>query len=118
MWEVEPTTRWSKDQRFYAKKRPSELAAVLHNLERYLEQITAAPNPKVVQGGYLHPEPGGVVAIDQKGGGGNLQQTRLYTYAYAERNVLYLIAIGDKQSQPADIQFCSKFVKNLQEGKF
>lgn len=117
MWEIEPISRWLKDQKYYAKKRPFELAAVLHNLERYLEQINSAPNFKVVQGGYLHSEPGGVVAIDQKGQGANLQQTRLYTYADAESKVLYLLVIGDKQSQPTDIQFCSKFVKNLQEGK-
>jgi hypothetical protein len=63
--------------------------------------------------GYIHPEPHGVVAIDQKGGGGNLQETRLYVYPHEERNVLYIITIGNKDEQPADVQFCSEFVNSF-----
>ena len=113
MWEVEPTTQWSKDRKWYEKKRPAELAAVLHNLQRYLDQLNLAPNPRVVQGGYLHHEPGGVVAVDQKGAGGNLQQTRLYTFADPDSKTLHLITVGDKHDQPSDIKFCSDFVKSL-----
>ena len=113
MWQIEPTTGWERDHRHYAKKRPNELAAVLRNLDRYLKLLAVSKNSKAVQAGYLHPEPSGVLAVDQKGGGANLQETRLYTYADDDTKTVYLIAIGDKDAQHADIEYCKNFVKML-----
>jgi len=56
-----------------------------------------------------------VVALDQKGGGGNLQETRLYVYPDEERKVLYLITIGNKDEQQSDIQTCNGFVELLKK---
>jgi len=113
MWEIEPSTQFEKDLKWYEKKRPREITAVLDNLQRYFEQIKVARHPRVVQAGYMHHEPHGVVAIDQKGGGKDLQQTRLYTFAEAETQTLHLITVGTKNEQSADIQFSSDFVKSL-----
>ena len=114
MWQIEATPQWDRDRKWYEKKFPAELAAVLHNLNRYLAQLNAAPNPQAFMAGYIHPEPHGVAAIDQKGGGKNLQETRLYVFPCVERNVVYIITIGNKDEQASDIQFCSEFVKSLQ----
>ncbi len=114
MWVAEPTTAFQKDLNFYTKRHPNELAAVLRNVDRYLSQLNCSANSKSVQGGYLHHEPMGVVAVDQKGGGPNLQETRLYTFADEVRNVLYLITIGNKSEQPSDIEFSKDFVKSIQ----
>ena len=114
-WTIEPTTQWQKDLRFYEKKRPSELAAVLRNLERYFSQLNQAPNSQSVMAGYIHNEAMGIRAIDQKGGGGNLQETRLYTYADDTQKVVYLITIGNKDSQPGDIELCREFVEHLRQ---
>ncbi len=113
MWQIQPTTGWEKDCKHYEKKRPDELAAVLRNLERYLQILKVSKNSKCIQAGYLHPEPMGVVAIDQKGGGANLQETRLYVYADDQSQFVHLIAIGDKDAQHADIEYCKDFVKSL-----
>jgi hypothetical protein len=113
MWEIDQSEQWPKDRKWYEKKRPNELAAVLNNLDRYLTQLNSAANSKVVQAGYLHHEPHGVVAIDQKGGGGNLQETRLYTFADDSNKVLYIITIGNKADQDSDIEFSKKFVDLL-----
>jgi hypothetical protein len=115
MWQLSPSSYWQKVIKRYEKKHPRELAAVLHNLDRYLNLLNAAPNAKAVQAGYLHPEPLGIVAIDQKGGGENLQQTRLYTFASDPNLVLYLITIGNKQTQKADIDMSKDFVRSLKE---
>jgi hypothetical protein len=111
MWQIEAIPQFEKDRKWYEKKRPAELAAVLRNLDRYFEQLNSAPNPKAFMAGYMHTEPHGVVAIDQKGGGANLQETRLYVYPHEERKVLYIITIGNKDDQSSDVQFCSEFVK-------
>lgn len=113
MWQIEPTTGWERDHKHYAKKRPNELGAVLRNLDRYMKLLAVSKNSKVVQAGYLHPEPGGVLAVDQKGGGANLQETRLYTYADDDTKTVYLITIGDKDAQHADVEYCKNFVKTL-----
>ncbi|MGA3284370.1 MAG: hypothetical protein ABSD57_07930 [Verrucomicrobiota bacterium] len=113
MWRIEPTPQYVKDQKWYEKKRPNELAAALYNLKRYVQQLNAAPNSKAFTVGYIHPEPHGVVAIDQRGGGGNLQETRLYVYPDEARKVLYIITIGNKDEQPSDVQFCNDFVGSL-----
>lgn len=113
MWQIEPTTGWEKDQRNYSKKRPDELAAVMRNLDRYVKLLNVSKNSRAVQAGYLHTEQNGVLAIDQKGGGGNLQETRLYTYADDETKTVYLITIGGKDSQHSDIEYCKEFVRSL-----
>jgi hypothetical protein len=115
MWHFEPTTQWRKDVRFYEKKHPNELAAVLRNLERYGKQLNIAANSRSIAAGYLHAEPLGILAIDQKGGGGNLQETRFYTYADDVEKVVYLITIGNKDSQAGDIALSKEFVGTLRQ---
>lgn len=109
MWTIETSTKWERDFKHYEKKHPRELAAVL----RYHELLNAAKNPLAVQAGFLHPEPLGVVAIDQKGGGSGLQETRLYTFAQDDRQILWIITLGNKQSQPGDIRRAKEFVTHL-----
>lgn len=116
MWEAATTDSFERDQKHYSKKHPRELAGVLVNLQRYLKQLDQSPNAKaVVAAGFLHSEPAGVMAIDQKGGGPGLQETRLYTFADDSTKTVWLITIGNKSEQPADIQFCRKFVESLRE---
>jgi hypothetical protein len=115
MWQLEPTTQWERDKKWYDKKRPQELAAVLHNLGRYLTQLNTAPNPRAFTAGYIHPEPLGVVAIDQRGGGANLQETRLYVFPDEAQELLHIITIGNKDEQEADIQFCREFVELIKK---
>ena len=117
MWALETTHRWEKDHKHYEKKRPDELAAVVRNLQRYLELVKSAKNSKCVQAGYLHTEQAGVVALDQKGSGGNLQETRLYVYADDETQTIYTLTIGDKDSQHSDVEFCKSFVVELFKSK-
>ena len=115
MWQIEPTTQWQRDVRFYEKKHPNELAAVLRNLERFVNQLQLARNSRSVAAGYLHQEPLGIVAIDQKGGGGNLQETRLYVFADDETQLIHLITIGNKNTQPSDIALSKDFVERLRQ---
>ena len=115
MWVLEPSTQWEKDQKWYDKKRPNELAAVHRNLQRYLALLNVSKNSKCVEAGYLHKEPGGVIAIDQKGFGGNLQETRLYTFAIDRTNTVHLITIGDKDSQHSDIEYSKNFIKQFED---
>lgn len=61
----------------------------------------------------MHKEERGVVALDQRGPKGSLQEMRLYTYADEQKKILYLITIGNKKTQQADIQVSNAFVGSL-----
>ena len=98
------------------KKRPRETKAVHDNLDTFFNALIAGAKPQQIKAGFIHPEPCGVLAFDQKGGGPNLAQTRLYVYPNATTEILHLITLGDKNSQRDDIQNCKAFVAELRKG--
>jgi hypothetical protein len=84
----------------------------------YLKALRAGALPQARPFAFMHAEPHGVWAIDQKGGHGKgLAETRFYVYPDGDTETLYHITIGDKQSQPDDIKFCSEFVADLRRQK-
>ena len=112
-WVLLPHSSYLRDLRWYRKKRPVELAALHRNLERYMLLLARSPSARSVQAGFLHPEPHGMVAVDQRGGGGRLQETRLYCYAHNGSRTVHLLGIGDKSSQHADLARLSPIAHTL-----
>src|SRR5262249_42670877 len=88
---------------------------VLDNLDTYFKALEAGTNPLQIKHGFMHQEPLGVVAIDQKGGGKDLAQTRLYVYPDTETETLFVITLGDKRSQKNDIATCRAFIHALRQ---
>lgn len=115
MWKIEPSDAYERAHKYYEKKHPNELIAVLDNLDKYFRTLCGGVHPQFIVAGYIRHEPKGIKALDQKGGGGKgkLQQTRLYVYADIDTKILHLITIGDKQSQKADIKQSTDFVIKL-----
>ena len=93
------------------------MTAVLRNLDRYFEALEQGAKPKQIQGGFVHPEPEDVVAVDQKGGGAGLSQTRLYLFADVQTEELHLITLGGKDTQEGDIKFSKTYAKKLKQEK-
>ena len=112
-WSLLPHSAYLRDLRWYAKKRPAELAATLRNLERYMNLLARSPSARSVQAGFLHSEPHGMVALDQRGGGGRLQETRLYCYAHEGSRTVHLLGLGDKPSQSSDLARLSPIARSL-----
>lgn len=113
VWSIEESEQFVRDLKYYNKKKAAEVAALLENLSRFKRRLEDGENPSQITGGYMHKEPKGIRAISQQGKGNNLQESRLYIYACEKENVLYLITIGNKQSQPRDIAYAKKFVTGL-----
>jgi hypothetical protein len=65
----------------YQKKHPKETAAVLNNLDTYVRTLNMGARSEFIQASFIHREPRGVVAIDQKGARASSRQTRLYACA-------------------------------------
>jgi len=115
MWKLRTTEAYESRLKRYAKKHRRELKAVLSNLDRFWGALNAGTHSIQARKafGFIHRESDGVVAIDQRGGGPNLAQARLYVYADDRECVLYLIALGDKATQKDDIRTCREFVADL-----
>src|SRR6266498_1699827 len=106
MWKTFSTSEYQTRLKRYVKNRPRELQAVLDNLDTYFGALQAGVKPLQIKHGFMHDEGKGVVAIDQKGGGKSLAQTRLYVFLDVNAEILYLFTLGDKKSQKADVKTC------------
>ncbi len=117
MWQITTTDDYIKSHRWYEKKRPRQLCAVLDNLDTFLRALNenGMKLEQVRTLGFIHSEPRGVLAIDQKGGGDGtkIAQTRLYIFANAKTEVIHLLRIGDKESQKEDITISCNLVQML-----
>jgi len=112
MWTLQPTDVFDRRLRRYSKRYPAATIAVLDNLDRY---FNALPVSKLrdLRGGYIHPEPAGVVALDQSGAARKQREMRIYVYPNEKDRILHVITIGDKNSQEQDIKDSSDYVKEL-----
>lgn len=116
-WDIETTDKYENRFKHYEKKNPKVLEAVLNNLDTYQKALALHGNPQKINAGFIHTEPHGVKAIDQKGSKGRLKEARLYIYPDVTKGILYLITIGDKNTQSEDIKFCRNFVKIIRKDK-
>ncbi|MDD5044059.1 MAG: hypothetical protein PHH69_05675 [Candidatus Omnitrophica bacterium] len=119
-WKMEPTEKYICKHEDYEKKHPQELVAMEDNLDAYFKALSNGINPLQIGGGFIHNEREGIWAIDQKGGRRKikLQQARLYIYPDILTKTLFLLTIGDKQTQrKQDIPFCREYVKKEIRGQ-
>ncbi|MGA8659219.1 MAG: hypothetical protein WB586_24075 [Chthoniobacterales bacterium] len=71
------------------------------------------PITRLVSAGFIHPEGRGIVALTQQGFKPKQPPTRLYLYPAQDSKTVYLITIGDKDTQSQDIQDCNEFIRTL-----
>jgi hypothetical protein len=115
MWELAPQSGYTARLRKWEKKHKRELQAVHDNLDTFLKALQRGQRPAAARFGFVHPEPKGVLAITQQGGGGHMLETRLYIYPHEVRECLYVITLGDKNTQQQDIQTCNDFVDTIRK---
>lgn len=115
MWKSKISADYERRHKKYLKRHRRELLAVLNNLDTYAKALGRGVKPLQITGGFIHPEPHGVVAIDQQGGGASLKETRLYVFPEVETEVLHVITLGDKGSQGRDIETSSAYVMQLRK---
>jgi hypothetical protein len=83
------------------------------NLDTLMNALNQGAKLEQTKFGFMHYEPRGIIAIDQKRGGGGLKETRLYTYPAKTTQIMHVITIGDKSTQKADIRYSCEFVDSL-----
>lgn len=114
IWMISSTNQYDTNYKKYSKKHQKELIALLNNLDTFWALLKQGIPLIQIRFGWLHPEPKGVLAITEKGGHGkSLKASRLYVFPDEINHILYLITIGDKNSQKADIKLCDTFIKEI-----
>jgi len=115
MWKSQPTDVFKGKLIRLTKNRPKEMENVIRNLSTYFAALDEGVNPIQIQVRFrfVHNERNGIYAVDQRGGPKNLAETRLYLFPHVPSETLYLLTIGDKNSQPRDINDCRAMVKEI-----
>lgn len=114
-WEFEEADGFKKVFDKYKQDNPNEVKAIIRNLNKLFEALKQGVqfqqyNPKFME----HREGKGVRAIDESGSPGSLKATRLYIYPDLVTKTIYLITIGDKDTQARrDIPEAKHFVEEL-----
>jgi len=119
MWELEKAEGFENCFKKFSKKHGAEAMAVMANLETFhcvLSETNNVQGAKLLN--FVRKEPDGIIALDSRGApkekkGTKLKATRLYVYAIEVNSTLYLLRIGDKDSQAQDLKTCKKMVKKL-----
>lgn len=78
MWRLLHTDVYSRQSKWYGKKKKNELKAVLDNLDTLVKSLDSGKKPKPFAYGFLHLEPCDIIAIDERGAATKLAATRLY----------------------------------------
>ena len=113
-WTQQLMDQFVRQRKRYEKKQPRELLAIERNLDIYFQTLISGQKPAQIHFGFLHTKYRlGIVSIDQKGMGKNLAQTRLYVYPDKMNQIVWLLSLGDKQTQQKDVQICYEIVSQL-----
>jgi hypothetical protein len=113
-WNLKTTDKYEISLKWFNKKNLAETRVLLVRLGAYIQTLNLCNEPQQITHGWLHNEPHGVKAITEKGGGSSLKAMRLYFFPHKQERLLYLLIIGDKNSQKNDIKYCNEIVtKNL-----
>ena len=117
MWKLQPEYDYEKRVKKWPKKHRRELQAMHDNLDTFVGALNAGAPVEQVKFGFIHAEPKGIKAIDQRGAGAGVKQTRLYIFPDMRTRIVHLIVVGDKNSQRADIKRATEFVDGLSSGE-
>jgi hypothetical protein len=117
VWTIQKSEFFGSRFKRFQKKHPEEAKAVSNNLDTYFNTLCLGVNPTNIQDGFVHHEPDGIKALDQKGGKGKMMQSRLYVFPEEEAKILHVVSIGTKSDQSGDISECRDYIKPLKKKK-
>ena len=116
-WTVAMSDGFEKGFRRCRKRYPDACDATWARLQNFLDRWLNNPllGPGFGLPGWVHVEGKGVLAVDQ-GSRTSLTQLRLYLWLDEEEQIVWLLRIGDKPSQYADIAYCHHWVMGFKSG--
>ena len=122
MWGLVKAQGFEHSFRKFTRKHAAEANAIMANLETAFAVLNETNSLQLVRElNFSRKEPDGILALDSRGAkrkrtGTKLKATRLYVYAVEIESTLYLLRIGDKDSQAQDLKTCRKAVQKIKRG--
>lgn len=111
-WGIDNTLAEKGTIKRYQKRHPDEVASCYANLLLVLDRLNFGIPFAKVEYGFLRPEGGNVFRIGQTGLR-HARETRLYIYVKVVETTIFVLTVGDKDSQQDDINRCKRATKNL-----
>ena len=121
MWGLARAEGFANSYKKFARKHGAEANAVMANLETAFAILNETNNVQAVRElNFARKEPDGILALDSRGAkrertGTKHKATRLYVYVVEIDSALYLLRIGDKDSQQLDLKTCRKMVRKIKQ---
>jgi len=114
VWQIKRTDRLARRLKKYQKSNLKEVEAAFDNLDTYLVSLNEGVKPmQMFQHRFVHNERKGVQAIDPSPLKKGFKALRLYVYPDEATCTLYVITLGGKEEQAADVQQCAEFVQDI-----
>jgi hypothetical protein len=111
-WQVETSYASAGKFNRFAKKHAAEYDSLFANLEKIMRLLRAGSKFGSFSVGFFRSEGDGVYRIGQTGVR-SAKESRLYVYPDAPKNIMYVLAVGDKDSQQDDINEAKRTVKQI-----
>jgi hypothetical protein len=121
MWSLVKAQGFENRFKKFTRKHAAEANAVMANLETAFAVLNETNSlQRVRELNFSRKKPDGILALDSRGArrertGTKLKATRLYVYAVEIDSTLYLLRIGDKDSQAQDLKTCRKMVRKIKQ---
>ena len=115
MWTISKDHAETSSFKHFSKRHPREFAACFSNLDRAVNSLNAGLTlDQLGSTRYFASEGDGLFRIGQTGVP-HPHESRLYVYIVLSDSVIYVLTIGDKSTQDADIVRCKSLIKSLQK---
>lgn len=111
-WQIENAYALSGKFSRYSKKHPAEYASVFANLDKIMRLLASGNRIGGFRVGFFRSESDGVYRIGQTGVA-SAKETRLYVYPDERNRLMYVLTVGDKDSQSADIAESKDLVSRI-----
>lgn len=115
IWQTD--IRYASRNKFkkYAGKHAREYDSLFANLERIVDILNGGNKLGSFQVGFFRTEKDGVYRIGQTGVPG-AKESRLYVYPDVQTRLIYIVGIGDKDTQQNDINEAKATVDRIKAG--
>jgi len=116
MWYTEDGEAIRSGFKKVSRNHPEEYAACFANLDKVLTILNNGNKVGGFKVGFFRPEGNGLYRIGQTGVKDS-KEVRLYVYPDTESEIMYVLAMGTKESQKNDIKEAKKKTKKIKVAK-
>jgi hypothetical protein len=113
-WEIDTSLATKSTFRQFQKRHQREYASCFNNLDKIKRLLEAGTRLQEMQHSpsFFRHEGDGIFRIGQSGLTG-AKESRLYVYITYSAKVIYIIGIGTKESQKADLALAKRAIRGI-----